>query len=61
MAGIMTGPITLGDLDMYTFTANKGDSINLRLGRRISLAIYNLYAPSGTLLDASGATLSKMI
>ena len=36
-----TGTITLGRQDLWSFTANKGDSINVRLGQSVSRAIWN--------------------
>jgi hypothetical protein len=53
-----TGTITLGDQDMWTFTANKGDSINVRLGTTGFHGLLELYAPNGALLtyaDGNGA------
>src|ERR1022692_2219594 len=52
--GNYTGTITLGDLDMFTFTANAGDSINLRLGTTNFVGNLQLYGPNGALLDAVG-------
>ena len=52
--GNYDGTITLGDLDMFTFTANKGDSINLRLGTTNFIGELQLYGPNGALLDAVG-------
>jgi len=52
--GNYTGTITLGDLDMYRFTANKGDSINLRLGTTNFPGKLQLYGPNGALLAAVG-------
>ena len=52
--GNYDGTITLGDLDMFTFTANKGDSINLRLGTTNFVGLLQLYGPNGALLDAVG-------
>ena len=52
--GNYTGNITLGDLDMFTFTANKGDSINLRLGTTNFIGYLQLYGTNGALLDAVG-------
>ena len=45
-----TGTITLGDLDMWTFTANTGDNISLRLGTTNFDAWLQLYGPDGALL-----------
>jgi hypothetical protein len=52
--GNYAGTITLGDLDMFTFTANTGDSINLRLGTTNFSGRLQLYGPNGALLDAVG-------
>jgi len=52
--GNYTGTITLSDLDMFTFTANKGDSINLRLGTTNFIGYLQLYGTNGALLDAVG-------
>src|ERR1039458_9433526 len=40
--------------DSYTFAANKGDSINLRLGTTNFSGELQLYGPNGALLDAVG-------
>ena len=53
--GNYDGTITLGDLDLYTFTANTGDSINLRLGTTNFAGNLQLYGPNGALLEAVGA------
>src|SRR5579859_2055977 len=53
--GNYTGAITLGDLDMFTFTANKGDSINLRLGTTNFIGHLQLFGPDGAALSAVGA------
>jgi hypothetical protein len=45
-----TGAITLGDLDMWTFTANTGDKINLRLGTTDFDGWLQLFGPDGKLL-----------
>ena len=45
-----TGTITLGDQDMWSFTANKGDSINVRLGTSGFPGNLELYGPTGALL-----------
>ena len=58
--GVMTnggnyaGTNTLGDLDMFTFTANKGESINLRLGTTNFVGKLQLYGPNGALLQSVG-------
>jgi hypothetical protein len=53
--GNYTGTNTLADLDMFTFTANAGDSINLRLGTTNFVGKLQLYGPNGALLEAVGA------
>jgi hypothetical protein len=45
-----TGTITLGDLDMYSLTANKGDNINLRVGTTSFDGWLQLFGPDGRLL-----------
>ena len=57
--GNYEGTITLGDLDMFTFTANTGDSINLRLGTTNFVGLLQLYGPNGALLDAVGGYPDK--
>ena len=52
--GNFTGTITLGDLDMWTFSANMGDSINLRLGTTNFFGELQLYGPNGALLATVG-------
>jgi hypothetical protein len=53
--GNYIGAITLGDLDMFTFTANTRDSINLRLGTTNFVGRLQLYGPNGALLDTVGS------
>ena len=53
--GNYDGTNTLGDLDMFTFTANKGDSINLRLGTTNFVGKLQLYGPNGALLQSVGS------
>jgi hypothetical protein len=48
-----TGTITLGRQDMWSFTANTGDNINLRVGATGFNAWLQLFGPDGRLL-ASG-------
>ena len=50
-----TGTITLGDLDMWTFSANTGDSINLRLGTTNFYGKLQLFGPNGALLETAGS------
>jgi hypothetical protein len=49
-----TGTITLARQDLWSFTANKGDSINLRLGTFGFPGNLELYGPSGALLNDAG-------
>lgn len=48
--GNHAGTISLGDLDMWSLTANKGDSIVLRLGAVGFYGNLRLYGPNGALL-----------
>ena len=52
--GNYAGTNTLGDLDMWTFTANAGDSINLRMGATGFDGYLRLYGPNGALLTTGG-------
>lgn len=59
--GIMhTGTIDIGDMDVWSFTANAGDSIVARMGEMaagssLTPALW-LYGPDGRLLDSYGAS-----
>src|ERR1017187_4874258 len=55
--GAYPGTITVGDQQMWSFTANAGDSINLRVGTTGFTPVLKLYGPNGALLatDASGS------
>ena len=55
--GNHAGTNSLGDLDMWSFTANARDNIVLRLGATGFTGNLNLYGPNGALLKsaASGA------
>src|SRR2546427_278944 len=50
------GTITNGDLDVWSFTANVGDGIVVRMGRLSGEQYFNpwvrLYGPDGALLDS---------
>ena len=48
--GNLAGTITLGDQDMWSFTANKGDNINVRLGTIGFPATCNCMGRTGALL-----------
>ena len=57
-----TGTITLGDQDMWSFTANKGDNINVRQGTSGFKGYLELYGPTGGLLgNASGNSTDQLI
>ena len=45
-----TGTINLGDIDIWSFTANKGDNINLRVGTTSFDGWLQLFGPDGRLL-----------
>ncbi len=47
------GNITLGDMDMWSFSANSGDGIVLRMGTVGFNPSISLYSPNGTLVGSS--------
>src|ERR1022692_1419578 len=56
--GVMhTGTISTGDLDMWTFTANSGDALVVRMGEVVDTSSFTpwvrLYGPNGKLLSSS--------
>ncbi len=58
--GVMhLGTIDVGDLDVWTFSANSGDSITLRMGEMVNGSALTpalwLYGPNGALLDSYGS------
>jgi hypothetical protein len=53
--GSSTGTITLGDLDMWTFTACIGDLINLELKTTNFYGSLRLFGPNGALLKTVGS------
>jgi trimeric autotransporter adhesin len=54
--GIETpGTIDVGDLDMWSFTANAGDSIELRMGAVNLNPSIQLYGPDGKLVSSAGS------
>ncbi len=53
--GNYAGTITLGDLDLWSFTANAGDNIVLRLGTVGFDGDLNLYGPNGVLLKTAAS------
>ena len=50
---LQPGTIQLGDLDMWTFAANAGDSIQLRMGTVGFVPNIDLYGPDGTLISSA--------
>jgi hypothetical protein len=52
--GNYSGTLTLGDQDMWSFTANAGDNVVLRLGSSGFEGNLNLYGPNGALLKTAG-------
>ncbi len=53
---VANGVIELGDLDVWTFDANSGDSIQLRMGGTNVVPLIKLYGPNGTLIQAAPET-----
>ncbi len=53
--GNHAGTISLGDLDLWSFTANAGDNIVLRLGTTGFDGDLNLYGPNGALLKTAAS------
>jgi len=54
--GVLAGTITLGDLDSYTFAANAGDGLLVRIGDATSTPLapeITLYGPAGNQLSYS--------
>jgi hypothetical protein len=56
-----TGTITLGDQDMWSFTANKGDTINARVGTTGFNGFIELFGPTGALLASEGGYADDII
>src|SRR3989442_15870523 len=56
-----TGTITLADIDMWTFDANVGDAINLRLGTTNFNGKLQLFSPYGELLDTAQNSTDDLI
>jgi hypothetical protein len=52
--GSYAGTLSLGDLDMWSFTANAGDNVVLRLGSSGFQGNLDLYGPNGALLKTAG-------
>ncbi len=48
-----TGVMDVGDLDMWSFTGNVGDSIQLRVGATNLVPQIDLYGPDGTLVQTA--------
>src|SRR5205814_2329376 len=55
------GTITLGDLDMWSFDANAGDSIVLRMGSATFNPLIRLYGPNGALVGSAGSGASGFL
>ena len=62
---IHTGTIDLGDLDVWSFSANAGDSIALRMGELTNASPLTpalwLYGPTGALLDSSSGAVAAQV
>jgi hypothetical protein len=56
-----TGTNTLGGQQMWTFTANKGDSINVRLGTTGFYGEIQLFGPNGALLSEANTYYDDLI
>ncbi len=52
---LASGTITLGDLDLWSFTAHAGDSIQLRMGASSFVPRIDLYGPDGALVTTDPA------
>lgn len=48
--GAYPGSLDVGDLDMWSFTANAGDNLMLRMGAQEATPWIRLYAPNGALV-----------
>src|SRR5262249_2188332 len=53
-----TGSLSLGDLDVWSFPANSGDNLILRMAATNYNPSLRLYGPSGTLLGSAGSGVS---
>ena len=60
-----TGTIDVGDLDLWTLTANAGDSIVVRMGETVANSTLTpwlrLYSPGGTLLSSNFSTIGAEV
>src|ERR1051326_1541601 len=52
------GRIDLGDLDMWSFSANSGESIVLRMGATNYNPWIRLYGPTGALVGSAGSAIA---
>ena len=59
--GDYAGTITLGDIDPWSFTANTGDNLVLRLGSTGFEGTMTLYGPDGSVLSTSGGNSTDWI
>ncbi|MCA9471859.1 MAG: GDSL-type esterase/lipase family protein [Nitrospirales bacterium] len=61
--GSVSDTIDLGDLDSYTFTANAGEAVQIRMahtgGTVALIPQINLYAPDGTLIISTSSPQSR--
>ncbi|NPU91663.1 MAG: hypothetical protein HPY82_07085 [Gammaproteobacteria bacterium] len=57
---MVTGALSAGDLDSFTFDANSGDSVVLSAASDITLYM-TLYAPDGTVLENSYNVISRTL
>lgn len=53
-----TGDLTLGDMDAWTFTANSGETIWLRMGAPTLRPWLHVYGPGGVLITSSAGSTS---
>ncbi len=56
---VNSGTIDLGDLDMWSFTANAGDTLMLRMGTTGFRPRIDLYDPNGALIASSAGSSSS--
>src|ERR1039458_7823550 len=59
--GNYAGTNKLGGLAMWSFSANKGDSINVRLGTTGFYGMLQLYGPNGALLASATESVDDLI
>ena len=59
--GVPTSAISLADLDLWTFNANLGDIVNLRLGTTNFNGKLQLYGPNGALVATAQNSTDVLI